>query len=314
NYHQNNTTFYPNQQHNGYFIENIIGHSLKNGYNNQQCQCSHSSYDPQSNVYYHAKSNIQQHIPPPASTNMQLINSPARSIRRSRSNDSDDEGFQTVTNKKSKHQNNYNDRPQTSQQQQENVNSTNNNIMTMNAPHPIIMNSNNHQQNLKDHHCSSDPKCKHCNGDHAANSTKCPVVKSFRPELTRNLLNNNNNRASSYSSTVNNNNSYQYNASDFPHMPTRWLPSNGSMISKLDELITGMSKVNEILEKMSETNKIFEQFIIDKNEHDMKVINEIEHLKSNDRKLEKDLALFNAKNISHDNLIKQQDEMLKKLL
>ncbi|CAF1625203.1 unnamed protein product, partial [Didymodactylos carnosus] len=144
-YHQNNNTFYPNQQHNGYFIENIIGHSSKNGYDNQQYQCSHSSYDPQSNVYYHAKSNKQQHIPPPASTNMQLINSPARSIRRSRSNDSNDEGFQTVINKKSKHQNNYNDRPKTPQQQQRNVDSTNNNIMTMNAPRPTIINSNNHQ-------------------------------------------------------------------------------------------------------------------------------------------------------------------------
>ncbi|CAF4549125.1 unnamed protein product [Didymodactylos carnosus] len=143
---------------------------------------------------------------------------------------------------------------------------------------------------------------------------KCPVVKSFRTELTRNLLNNNNNRASPYSSTVNNNNIYQYNSSDFPQMPTRWLPSNSSMISKLDELITGMSKVNEILGKMSETNKRFEQFITNKNEHDMKVISEIDHLKSNDRKLEKELVLVNAKIISHDNLIKQQDEMLKKLL
>ena len=44
---------------------------------------------------------------------------------------------------------------------------------------------------MKSHKCSAVPACKHCKGDHLSNSLKCPVIRSFRAELTRKLLNSN---------------------------------------------------------------------------------------------------------------------------
>jgi hypothetical protein len=38
------------------------------------------------------------------------------------------------------------------------------------------------------HVCSNQTRCKHCNGDHSSNSNKCPVIKSFRFTLTRQML------------------------------------------------------------------------------------------------------------------------------
>jgi hypothetical protein len=38
------------------------------------------------------------------------------------------------------------------------------------------------------HVCSNQTRCKHCSGDHSSNSNKCPVIKSFRSTLTRQML------------------------------------------------------------------------------------------------------------------------------
>ncbi len=42
---------------------------------------------------------------------------------------------------------------------------------------------------LEDHDCSKIDKCIHCQQNHKCNSLKFPVVKSFRAELTKKLLN-----------------------------------------------------------------------------------------------------------------------------
>ncbi|CAF4903843.1 unnamed protein product, partial [Rotaria sp. Silwood2] len=44
---------------------------------------------------------------------------------------------------------------------------------------------------LKNHHCTMDPLCKHCNGNHLSNPMKCPIIKTFRAELTKKILNTN---------------------------------------------------------------------------------------------------------------------------
>ncbi|CAF3358030.1 unnamed protein product [Rotaria sp. Silwood2] len=546
NYRQKGNTGHTNKKKNCYMVDNLIGEPPHNCYNNQQCKCSHSCYDPNSKMYFVSNSYKKQHVPPPSASNMELLNSPARSLRRSHSNVSDDDDdFQTVAHKKSKQLNNmiyHNNRTQASDHQQQ-VNPMKNNNMLMNAsrpisprtttnhtnlqqshqqqnittastrfaltrypfpPHIVRFNSNtvtinkfkeditkhvknvyqldievancrtsnlkcnNNEmdillylkdstsfaflldqakwpaqiagedycfpsspsippqlsliiknvslnidfdefsleiknvcpevknvirmknkfgnniklvkieltsskvrqdllddkkltinyisydidqylapinvlicskccglghfrkqcpeltetcrtcsqtfQDLKDHHCVSDPKCKHCNGDHTSNSMKCPVVKSFRAELTRKILASNNNRPAFSSSSTTTNNNYQYNPSDFPPITSSWSPVDSPMISKLNDVITGLAQVNVTLGKLCETNSKFEQFMVVKNAHDMKIIDEIEHLKSNDKKFETDLVLLNTKSHKHDNLMKQNEEILKQLL
>ncbi|CAM4823026.1 unnamed protein product [Rotaria magnacalcarata] len=539
--HTNNNN---NKQKNCYMVDNLVGEPSHNCYNNQQCQCSSSRYDPNSKVYFSSNSNNKQHVPPPIATNMDLLNSPAHSLRRSYSNVSDDDDFQTVSHKKSKQLNNlmhHNNRSQLSHRQQH-VNPVVNNNLIMNAsrpitpltstndmniqqsrqqqnittastrfaltrypfpPHIVRFNSktvtvnqvkeeitkhvknvyqfdievancrtsnfrcNNNEldillylkdstsfaflldqtkwptkiagedycfpslasippqlsliiknvnlnidfdefsfeiknlypevknairmknkfgnniklvkieltstkvrqdilddkkliinyitydidhylapinvlicskccglghfrkqcpelsetcrtcsqtfQDLKEHHCSSDPKCKHCNGDHTSNSMKCPVVKDFRAELTRKILSNNNNRAP-FSPTTNNKINHQYNPSDFPPITSSWPQVDNPMMSKLNDVINGLAQVNVTLGKLCETNRKFEQFIVDKNVHDMMIIKEIEHLKILDKKFENDLILLNTKTITQDNLTKRNDDILKQLL
>ena len=90
---------------------------------------------------------------------------------------------------------------------------------------------------LKSHECTAAPKCKHSNGDHLSNSLKCPVIKTFRAELTRKLLYINN-RSTSLLTANNNNTIYAYNPLNFPPLPAPQLSSNNPVMSKLDDLST----------------------------------------------------------------------------
>ena len=45
---------------------------------------------------------------------------------------------------------------------------------------------------IKEHKCSKIEKCIHCNENHKSSSLKCSVVKNYRAELTRKLLQQNN--------------------------------------------------------------------------------------------------------------------------
>ncbi|CAF1577446.1 unnamed protein product [Adineta steineri] len=139
------------------------------------------------------------------------------------------------------------------------------------------------------HHCSSIIKCKHCNGDHLSNSMECPVVKTFRADLTKKLLNINNN-VTSYSSSmaanIANNNKSQHIDNDFPRAAAPWAPSSNPMDLKLSTLISDLSQVNETLSKLCVTNQGFQQFMIEKNENDIRINNEIDDLKSINNKMD----------------------------
>ena len=91
-----------NQQQNRYSIENLMGHPT-HACCNQNCHCSTTHYDAQADLHYVTKtSERQRRPPPPISTNLLPIDSPARSKRGSPTNDSDDDDFQTVTHYKKK--------------------------------------------------------------------------------------------------------------------------------------------------------------------------------------------------------------------
>jgi hypothetical protein len=157
---------------------------------------------------------------------------------------------------------------------------------------------------LKAHRCSAEPHCKHCNGEHSSNSLKCPVIKQFRAELTRKSLNNNQrpNRSTVSPSAPLSNSAINYRSlpSDFPPLPlTRGSP-DGALMSKIDELIVGLSKVSESLVMLCASNEDFKKFMLEKNKHDITVDKEITVLKVNDDKLASEVTAWQTQALSHD--------------
>ncbi|CAF0971170.1 unnamed protein product [Rotaria magnacalcarata] len=480
-------------QNNCNMVDNLIGDQNYDDHSEQQCQCTHSCYDPSSKIYFMSNSNKKKRVPPPSTTNMELVNSPAYSLRRSHSNMSDDDDFQIVTHKRSKQVNHpmtHSIRSQETHRQQQVITEENDNVIH-NAPSPVtsdsIMINNNinnnidyQQQNitsastrfaltrypfpplivcfnvntisinkfkeeiinhvkttyqtditivncrtsnlkcnnnevdcllylkdatsfaflldknkwsmkivgedyafpsspsippqlsliiknvdlnidldeftsevktvypavnnvirmknkfdnniklvkieltsyeirqqllankkliitsisydidqylapinvlicskccglghfrkqcteltetcrtcsekftdLKDHRCTASPKCKHCNGDHTSNFMKCPVVKSFLADLTREILSNSNNinRPLLPTASTKSDNGFHFNPPDFPALNKGWSQSDSPMMSKLNDLITGLANVNTTLSKLYETNTKFE--------------------------------------------------------
>jgi hypothetical protein len=137
-------------------------------------------------------------------------------------------------------------------------------------------------QDLKLHKCSSESKCKHCNGSHQANSSKCPVIKSYRASLTQKLLSsqeggrknrpNGSGSGRSYADVINTsmNNLANKSAPQFP--------SQDTMMSKIDDLIKGLETVNSSLLNLCNANRKFESFIVEKNERDAQYDEELERL------------------------------------
>ncbi|CAF3872971.1 unnamed protein product, partial [Rotaria sp. Silwood1] len=173
-------------------------------------------------------------------------------------------------------------------------------------------------KDLKAHQCSSIIKCIHCNGDHLSNSMKCPIVKSFRDALTKNLMNNKNDNpsfpSSSSTNTTTNNNKFHHTTTDFPRLLAPWSTSGNSLDSKLNVLLSGLTQANETLSKLCESNKHFQQFIIEKNERDQKIIKELDNIKSSNSSMEADLLLLKEKYQDFDKSMKTQDVMFKQFL
>ena len=157
---------------------------------------------------------------------------------------------------------------------------------------------------LKAHRCAAEPHCKHCNGEHPSNSLKCPVIKQFRAELTRNILNSNQsrNQASVSSGAPLSNSAINYRSlpSDFPPLPSSRGSPDGALMSKIDELIVGLSKVSESLVMLCASNEDFKKFMLEKNQHDIKVDIEITALKGNDDKLASEVSACQTQAISQD--------------
>lgn len=168
----------------------------------------------------------------------------------------------------------------------------------------------------KDHHCAATPRCKHCNGEHLSNSMKCPVIKSFRSELTRKMLNinqvNPSSSAAVHSNNVNNN--FNHSLLDFPRLGAPWATSSSQMDSKLNDLISGLAHVNKTLSKLCETNTGFLKFINDKNERDLKIDKEIEHLKTINGTMVSEVSHLKEQHQSVEKSVESYDRMFKQFL
>jgi hypothetical protein len=169
---------------------------------------------------------------------------------------------------------------------------------------------------VKTHRCSSVPKCKHCDGEHPSNSMKCSVVKSFRADLTRKLLNTNNVDLSSSASIPSSSirNKVHINPSDFPRLSAPWVSTVNPMDSKLNDLISGLARVNESLTKLYESSQGFQRFIEEKNAHDLTIDKAIDQLKSTNCQLDSDLTSLKNNYHAVDESMQSHDNMFKNFL
>ena len=97
-------------------------------------------------------------------------------------------------------------------------------------------------------------------------------------------------------------------------MAAPWATTASPTLSKLDDLITGLGEVKETLTKLCDFNKQFQQFMTDKNDHDLMVRNDIEHIRSTGRKLESDLVQMNAKSLTQDTILKRQEQLINQVI
>ncbi|CAF4341970.1 unnamed protein product, partial [Rotaria sordida] len=111
---------------------------------------------------------------------------------------------------------------------------------------------------LRQHSCFLVSKCVHYNGEHNSNALKCPIVKTFRAELTKKLLFTKISSSSTAATKFNRSN-YHYDPANFPPLPNpqRWTTNTNatnSVVTKIDELINSMTKVNISLERLISKN------------------------------------------------------------
>ncbi|CAF3590467.1 unnamed protein product [Rotaria sp. Silwood1] len=157
---------------------------------------------------------------------------------------------------------------------------------------------------LKSHQCSASPVCKHCQGNHLSNSMKCPVIKSFRAELTRKLLSSDTNPTAV--TPNNNNNNYCFNPLNFPPLPSTQAQLNNPMMSKLDDLIVKINDVKDHLASITLKHDKFEKFMVEKAKQDTHVSQQIDTLSANDQEFKKDL-------LNHHMLLQRHENFFTKL-
>ncbi|CAF1291804.1 unnamed protein product [Adineta steineri] len=163
-------------------------------------------------------------------------------------------------------------------------------------------------------------RCKHCNGNHMSNDTKCPSVKQFRASLTKYLLapamlanpqlNNGTLSTANFPPLNPSQSSSTYKQHDPTHLTTLSNPyhwsnntaTSNSLANKIDDLINSMNQVNRVLEKMVNKNDQFEQFMNDKKINDELVSNKIDELIKNDNNIRLITAQHEIKITRHENI------------
>ena len=161
-------------------------------------------------------------------------------------------------------------------------------------------------EDMKKHKCSNIDKCVHCGDNHKSSSLKCPVIKSFRAELTRKIFQSNNHPPEDMNLM---NKNIIFNSTNFPPPPlprSTTLPNN-PMLVKLDELLNKLSEVTNHLTNLEAKQDKFEHYILEKNRNDENVTKNIDNVSNNQIKLKKDV-------MHHSLCIERHENMFCKLL
>ena len=111
------------------------------------------------------------------------------------------------------------------------------------------------------HQCSNIIKCAHCGSNHKSTSASCPIIKAYRAELTKKILQTNKTQ-----SITNNNSSNSFSPFNWfnNNQQTVQSTANNDMINKLNDLINKISDIKAGLENLSSKYENFTRFMIKK--------------------------------------------------
>jgi hypothetical protein len=155
---------------------------------------------------------------------------------------------------------------------------------------------------IKVHKCSKIENCIHCHQNHKSSSLKCQVVKSFRAELTRKLLQLNNPSAPVITSSSASQN-YVYKSSNFPPPFLPQAPQINPMMNKLDDLISALSEIKMQLVNVEVKQNKVEQFILEKEKNDELMKQNLNELSIRQQELKKDVVQHSLFIDRHENLV-----------
>lgn len=154
---------------------------------------------------------------------------------------------------------------------------------------------------MKNHVCSKVEKCIHCNQNHKSNSLKYSVIKSFRAELTRKILN------IQQPPPVNMqiNRGFSFNPSVFPPLPVSKSPAAplNLVLTKLDELSEKLTVMNNQLAVLETKHDRFEQFMISKNLSDDSIKADLLNLSEDSGKMKNDVTQHGISLDRHDDIL-----------
>jgi hypothetical protein len=157
--------------------------------------------------------------------------------------------------------------------------------------------------NPEQHKCSNLIKCAHCSGNHKSTSSVCQVIKAYRADLTKKIL-----------QPIQNTSSTTYNLENFnPVLNLTNLPrqnvsqpsANTDMMKKLDDLINKISEVKDHLTSLTLQHEKFEKFIIDKNQNDEILIQNLNRVTQTTKSITEDVIFLRSKFVRHENIIER---------
>ena len=120
--------------------------------------------------------------------------------------------------------------------------------------------------NPEQHQCSKVTKCAHCGGNHKSTSSVCPIIKTYRADLTRKILQPVQNI--SFTNVIPENPVSVLNFTNLSRQHVSQSSTNMDMMKKLDDLIGKISDVKDHLTSLSVKHENFEKLIEEKNKSD----------------------------------------------
>ena len=151
------------------------------------------------------------------------------------------------------------------------------------------------------HKCSNLVKCAHCGANHKSTSSVCPVIKAYRAELTRKILQPAQNVPSTNFNSENSN--PVFNWMNLPHQHVPQSSTNIDMLKKFDDLITKISEVKDHLASLSLKHENFEKFIEAKNQSDQILKQNLNYVSQTSKNITDDVLILRSKIDRQENII-----------
>ena len=153
------------------------------------------------------------------------------------------------------------------------------------------------------HKCSKETKCAHCGGNHKSTSTVCPIIKTYRADLTRKILQPV--QKLSFTNVIPDNPVSVLNLMNVPRQYVSQSFNNIDMMKKLDDLIGKISDVKDHLAGLSVKHGNFEKFVEEKNQNDQVLQQNLNSVSQTTKAINDDVTSLRSKVVRQVNVIER---------